>query len=154
MNIEQFTALIAEHTNALQGRELNTDLQTWLNDEWGPSSDNYKSLKSACEIGIAEGWMCKHEHAGIKFGRVIKSSPATDQYSVDVVVMDDVIGPHHSHPNGEIDLVIPLDDNALFDGSPAGWVVYEPGSAHNPTVTQGKAIVLYLLPEGAIEFTR
>jgi hypothetical protein len=26
-------------------------------------------------------------------------------------------------------------------------------SAHNPTVTNGSARILYLLPEGAIEFT-
>jgi hypothetical protein len=74
--------------------------------------------------------------------------------SIDVVEMDEVVGPHHSHPNGEIDLVIPLDDGAQFDGRGAGWTVYPAGSAHNPTVTGGKALVVYLLPDGAIEFTR
>ena len=33
-------------------------------------------------------------------------------------------------------------------------LVYPPGSAHRPTVTQGRALVLYLLPEGRIDFTR
>jgi len=33
-------------------------------------------------------------------------------------------------------------------------VVYGPGSAHRPTVRGGKALVLYLLPAGAIEFTK
>jgi hypothetical protein len=42
----------------------------------------------------------------------------------------------------------------LFDGRPAGWCVYPPGSAHHPTVTSGRALVLYLLPEGQIQFTR
>ena len=42
---------------------------------------------------------------------------------------------------------------ARFDGHGAGWVVYGPGSAHSPTVTGGRALVLYLLPQGAIEFT-
>jgi hypothetical protein len=28
------------------------------------------------------------------------------------------------------------------------------GSSHRPTVSQGRALVLYLLPQGAIEFTR
>ncbi len=32
--------------------------------------------------------------------------------------------------------------------------VYEPETAHYPTVTDGKAIVLYLLPDGEIDFTR
>ena len=56
---------------------------------------------------------------------------------------------------GEIDLIMPLDDSpgASFDGRPAGWCVYGPGSAHRPTVAQGRALVLYLLPEGQIKFT-
>ncbi|MEX2322047.1 MAG: DUF4863 family protein, partial [Saccharospirillum sp.] len=64
-----------------------------------------------------------------------------------------VAGPHHRHPNGEVDMVIPLDPDARFDGTPAGWKVYAPHSAHSPTVTGGKAIVLYFLPDGAIEFS-
>lgn len=32
--------------------------------------------------------------------------------------------------------------------------VYGPSSAHAPTVTSGRALVLYLLPEGQIEFTK
>jgi hypothetical protein len=46
-----------------------------------------------------------------------------------------------------------LSGTAQFDGHGAGWLVYEPGSAHYPTVRGGKALVLYLLPQGAIEFT-
>ena len=57
------------------------------------------------------------------------------------------------HPEGEIDLVMPLSPAARFDGTPAGWKVYPPGSGHCPTVSQGRALVLYLLPEGRIEFT-
>jgi len=48
---------------------------------------------------------------------------------------------------------MPVDEAARFDGSPAGWVVYPPGSAHRPTVSHGRSLVLYLLPEGRIEFT-
>ena len=68
--------------------------------------------------------------------------------------MCNLAGPHHVHPNGEIDLIMPLDATAQFDGHGAGWLVYPPGSAHPPTVTGGRALVLYLLPDGAIEFTR
>jgi len=32
--------------------------------------------------------------------------------------------------------------------------VYAPGSAHRPTVSSGRALVLYLLPQGQIEFTK
>ena len=75
-------------------------------------------------------------------------------FSVDVVDMQNLAGPHHTHPNGEIDLVMPIEGDALFDGRPAGWVVMPPGSAHRPTVSAGRALVLYLLPQGAIEFTK
>jgi hypothetical protein len=70
------------------------------------------------------------------------------------VDMTDIAGPHHSHPQGEIDLVMPLQGPAQFDGRPAGWLVYGPGTAHRPTVSQGRALVLYLLPAGEIVFTR
>jgi hypothetical protein len=75
-------------------------------------------------------------------------------FSVDVVDMKDIAGPHHTHPNGEIDLIMPIDGDATFDERPAGWCVYGPGTAHRPTVAHGRALVLYLLPQGAIEFTR
>jgi len=68
--------------------------------------------------------------------------------------MNDVAGGHHRHPTGEIDLIMPVDPEAKFDGRGAGWLVYGAGSAHRPTVTGGKALVLYLLPQGAIEFTK
>ena len=50
-------------------------------------------------------------------------------------------------------MVIPEDEGARFDGHGRGWVVYGPDSSHAPTVAGGRAIVLYLLPDGAIEFT-
>jgi hypothetical protein len=78
----------------------------------------------------------------------------TADCSVDVVEMESVKGPHHRHPNGEIDMIMPISPGAKFDGHGAGWLVYGPDTAHNPTVTEGKALVLYLLPGGAIEFTR
>jgi hypothetical protein len=74
-------------------------------------------------------------------------------FSVDVVDMQDMAGPHHVHPLGEIDLIMPMDPQARFDDRPAGWLVCPPGSAHCPTVSQGRALVLYLLPQGRIDFT-
>jgi hypothetical protein len=61
---------------------------------------------------------------------------------------------HHHHPNGGIDLIMPLSSDARFDGPAAGWLGYGPGSSHAPTVVGDSALVLYLLPHGAIEFTR
>ncbi|MCC7413097.1 MAG: DUF4863 family protein [Gammaproteobacteria bacterium] len=151
---ETFTNLIAGVTRRLQGREIDATLAETLNTEFSAASPAYESIVAACREAIAAGWMCNREAGGIKFGRVIKPGPETHGFSVDVVHMSDVKGPHHRHPNGEIDLVMPLSPAAKFDGHGAGWVVYGPGSAHYPTVSGGEALVLYLLPEGAIEFTR
>lgn len=46
------------------------------------------------------------------------------------------------------------EPEARCDGRPAGWVVMPPGSAHRPSVNQGRALGLYLLPQGRIDFTR
>ena len=67
--------------------------------------------------------------------------------------MDNIIGPYHTHPRGEVDMIIPLSPKAKFDGHSAGWLVYGPGTGHKPTVSDGKAIILYLLPEGKISFS-
>jgi hypothetical protein len=97
--------------------------------------------------------MCNREGGGIKYGRVVKPGAASHGFSVDVVAMENLAGPRHRHPNGEIDMIMPQSGSATFDGRGAGWFVYGPGSAHRPTVTGGKTLVLYLLPQGAIEFS-
>jgi len=154
MSQEEFTSLMASITARIAGRPLDAALEAELNRTLPAGGSVVHSVTQACREAIAEGWMCNREHAGIKYGRVVKPGAATHGYSVDVVEMDDIAGGHHRHPNGEIDLVMPIDDTAAFDGRGAGWLVYAPGSAHVPTVTGGKAWVLYLLPQGAIEFTK
>lgn len=153
MSPQLFQNLIAEFTAPLVGRALGAELATELNHEHGPDSPAFEALFSACRAGVAAGWMFEREGGGIRYGRVIKATPATHNFSVDVVDMTDCIGPHHVHPSGEIDLVMPLERDARLDGPPAGWVVFGPGSGHKPTVSGGGALVLYLLPEGAIQFT-
>jgi hypothetical protein len=154
MTREEFAANIKPITDAISGRALDAQLQSYLNETFGPQSAEFEAIRTSCAEAIDEGWMCKHEQGGIRFGRVLKPSDELAGFSVDVVHMDDVVGPHHSHPNGEIDMVMPLKDGAKFDGQSDGWVVYGPGSAHSPTVKGGAAWVLYLLPGGAIEFSR
>ena len=109
------------------------------------------------EIGSQWNNVPDYTKGGIRYGRIFKSSPELHGFSVDVVDMQDIAGPHHAHPLGEIDLIMPMGDtncgNGQFDNRSAGWLVYPPGSAHRPTVTQGRALVLYLLPEGRIDFT-
>lgn len=154
MTPDAFQQLLEPLTRQLAGRPLDADLDRWLNAEHGAGSATFEAISAACHAAIAAGWMCKHEGGGIRYGRVIKPADALARFSVDVVDMADIAGPHHTHPDGEIDLIMPIDAGATFDGRPAGWCVYGPGTAHRPTVAGGRALVLYLLPEGRIEFTR
>ena len=154
MTPAEFRNQIAALTAQLQGRALDRELDTWLNRKHGVGSATYEALAASCRTGVAEGWLADREGGGIKYGRIFKPSDDLNGFSVDVVDMKDIAGPHHSHPNGEIDLIMPIDGEAQFDGRPAGWCVYPAGSAHRPTVSQGRALVLYLLPQGSIEFTR
>ncbi|HYT96406.1 MAG TPA: DUF4863 family protein [Casimicrobiaceae bacterium] len=154
MEPAQFTDLVATITRRIAGKPLDANLESELNAAYPGDSAAFHDVFEACRAGIAAGWICNREAGGIRYGRVVKSGPATHGFSIDVVEMNDIAGPHHRHPNGEIDLVMPLEGNARFDGRGAGWMVYEPGTAHRPTVSGGKALILYLLPDGAIEFTK
>ena len=151
---ETFKAQIAALTAQLSGRALDAALDEWLNTHHGAGSSTYRELMASVQAGVAAGWLCDREGGGIRYGRIFKPAPQLHGFSVDVVDMNDIAGPHHSHPLGEIDLVMPLEGDARFDGRTAGWLVYPPASAHRPTVSQGRALVLYLLPEGQIQFTR
>ena len=151
---ERLREQVAELTARLEGRPLDAELDAWLNREHGVGSDTYRALKASCEAGAAAGWLCNREGGGIRYGRIFKPAADLHGFSVDVVDMRDIAGPHHAHPLGEIDLVMPQEGDATFDGRPAGWVVMPPGSAHRPTVADGRSLVLYLLPEGRIEFTK
>lgn len=153
MDVTEFESLVSRLTTQIAAMPLDASLEAHLNAEYGPGSQLYNSIFHACKEGVQAGWMCNREGGGIRYGRVLKATDKTHGFSVDVVEMEDIAGPHHTHPNGEIDLIMPLTSDARFDSRPAGWCVYGPGSAHSPTVSQGKALVLYLLPQGAITFT-
>lgn len=149
---DRFTHLVSRITAEVGSLVPGPAVQARLQSCFPVESPTFRDLESMCKSGVNEGWLCTKEAAGIKYGRVLKPSPKTDQFSVDVVEMDNIVGPFHVHPNGEIDMIMPISGDARFDGSPHGWKVYAPGSAHSPAVSGGKALVLYLLPEGAIEF--
>ena len=154
MTPERFRDLMAPVADLARDKPLDAKLEAELNRAYPAGGAAFKAIFEACKAAIAAGWMCSREAGGIKFGRVIKPDGGMQAFSVDVVDMEDIKGPHHRHPNGEIDMIMPLGTTAKFDGRGAGWLVYGPGSAHSPTVTEGRALVLYLLPQGAIEFTK
>jgi hypothetical protein len=150
----RFKTRLAAVTAQVHNRPLNSALDEWLNAKLGADTPTYRELKQSCEEGVAQGWLCKHEAGGLRYGRIFKPSDDLHGFSVDVVDMENVAGPHHVHPQGEIDLIMPIEGDAQFDGRSAGWLVCPPASAHRPTVSQGRALVLYLLPNGEIEFTK
>jgi len=151
---QEFQKLLAPVAERMRGKALDKGLEAELNKVFPADGPAFKAIEQACHAAIAAGWMCNREAGGIRFGRVVKPDGDLADCSVDVVEMELIKGPHHRHPNGEIDMIMPVTAGAKFDGHGPGWLVYAPDSAHHPTVTDGKAVVLYLLPGGAIEFTK
>jgi hypothetical protein len=149
----QFQELVAPIVRFAQGRALDTALQADLNFKFPPEGEPFQRIREACHAGIAAGWLCGQGDAKRRFGRIFEAGEVTHGFSVDVVDITDLVGNHHRHPTGEIDMIMPVTPEAKFDGSGAGWLVYAPGSGHRPTVSDGRALILYLLPEGKIEWT-
>ena len=153
MNITQFQSLLQPVANHITGWAIDDDLADELNLQFPPDSERFEAIENACHQAISAGWMCAQGAEGRRFGRIIEPSDETHMLSVDVVDLKDIVGPHHRHPEGEVCMIMPVTAGALFDGKSRGWCVYKPGSAHHPTVTNGEALVLYMLPGGKIEFT-
>lgn len=98
------------------------------------------------------GWLTPRQASEhVAFGRVAKPSEQTFGLSVDAVDMAGAaIG--HTHPLGEVSLCFAEDPGARFCGREEGWVVVAPGSHHVPEVTGGRMLILYFLPQGAMEW--
>ncbi len=153
MALTEFLEIIHDIAKAIGDQPLDSNLNTLLNDRFSRKGEKFSRLSALCAQGEAEGWLMQREGGGVKFGRAVKPGTDAGRFSVDVVRMKDVVGPHHIHTTGEIGAIMPISGKPKFDGMPEGWYVYPPGSDHNPTVTGGDAYVLYLLPDGKIEFT-
>jgi hypothetical protein len=153
MATDQLNELLAPVVAVAQGVPLDGALEARLNTEFPADGDLVTAIAAACQVGIDAGSLCGRGEPELRYGRAVKPDTTCGVFSVDVVDMLDVAGPFHAHPNGEIDLVLPVDAAAAFDGRGEGWVVYPAGSAHYPTVAGGRARVLYLLPGGAIDFS-
>lgn len=150
----ELRARVQKVTCRIQGLALDAALEKQLNELFPPASAVFGELEVACRVGIAEGWLCTQGGGNRKFGRIFEPAEDLAGFSVDVVDLENVIAGHHLHPNGEIVQVMPVSPTAKFLGRSAGWAVYPPGSGHRPAVSGGRAVVLYMLPEGRIEWTR
>jgi hypothetical protein len=150
---EAFRALVTPITRHIAGLPLDKALEAELTRAFPPESEAFRAIEGACHAAIAAGWMCTQGNAQRKFGRIFEPAPSLEEFSVDVVDITDLVGNHHVHPTGEIDMIMPVTAGAKFDGHGRGWLVYEPGTGHRPTVSEGRALVLYLLPQGRIEWS-
>lgn len=135
-------------------RPFDRELEFQLNRRFGPYGVFYETLRKLLITGIDEGWVGYKpvEGAGYNRGRIADPSRETGGMSVEGAVLSDVKGQYHRHTRGEIAMVVPIDATSRWCGHGPGWVVYPPGSEHFPTVSGGKALVMFFLPNGEIEY--
>ena len=117
-----------------------------------PASAEGRRISAELKQLLAAGRICDRGAMPVRYSRVSKAVEATRHFSIDTVHMDGA-GPHHVHPLGEANWCIARDGDPRFDGRPEGWVVMPPGSGHVPTVSGGTMLIVYLLPQGQIQFS-
>ena len=117
-------------------------------DPAGPAGE---ALRTELVALLEGGEIANRGEPPVRWSRVAKAGPETEGFSIDAVHMNGP-GPRHRHPKGEIDYCIALEGTPTFDGRSPGWVVLPPDSTHVPTVEGGTMLIVYLLPDGEIEF--
>ncbi len=122
-----------------------------LRRRFDPSGPAARALQATLVGMLERGEIANRGELPVRYGRVTKALPETHDFSIDVVHMNGA-GPLHRHPNGELNFCMTLDGSPTFMGQSAGWVVEAPGSQHVPTVAGGTMLIVYLLPQGRIEF--
>jgi hypothetical protein len=106
---ETFRAQLAALTAQLAGRALRCGPGRLADAACRPGQCHLRGPEGrSCQAGVEAGWLCTREAGGIRFNRIFKPAADLQGFSVDVVDMRDVAGPHHVHPLGEIDLAMPL----------------------------------------------
>ena len=147
-------ALVYRVLKHIGDRPFDAELEFRLNRHFGPCSGIYEALTRLLNIGVEEGWVgyAPVEGAGYHRGRIADPASETAGMSVESALLRNVKGQYHCHTRGEIDMIIPIDSSAQFCGHGAGWVVYPPLSEHYSTVTGGKALFMFFLPNGEIEY--
>jgi hypothetical protein len=113
----------------------------------GPEAE---ALTAELLRSLAAGELCQRGELPMRWGRVSKATPESRGFSIDVVHMNGS-GPRHRHPQGEVNFCIATEGEPTFDGHGPGWVVFAPETVHVPTVAGGLMLIVYLLPQGAME---
>ena len=121
-----------------------------LNSAASPS--NLTDLESLLRDAHSAGWLTpRRATPSLTFGRVSKAVKETSNQSIDIV---DIAGPgaEHTHPNGEVSLCFHLEGTPRFEDHGPGWVVLGPDSHHTPTVENGRMLIVYFQPGGAVKW--
>jgi hypothetical protein len=134
----------------IENHPVDAQLQYDLSQQFHLSSLHIQHFKNWCVDNIQNGSIRMRGPDSLRFGNLLKG-----KMRIDIVDMTGV-GPGHTHPNGEVNLSFAtenLDSGCTsFDGQSEGWLVKYPGSWHKPTVSNGRMIIVYFLPRGAILF--
>lgn len=118
-----------------------------------PEGEDAARLNARLAALLEEGRVAERGELPVRWGRVAKATEASLDQSIDVVVMNGA-GPRHRHPRGEVNWCVPLEGEPEFEGCGKGWVVMPPGSVHVPAVEGGLMLIVYLLPQGEMEFLK
>lgn len=168
--IEQCISFLTEVTD----RTAGADLERMLNRKYGGQSKEYRNFARLIKLGVSKGWLAHEEIDGPHYrrSRLIDPIEATHFFSITAVYMDSQAsetdedraldqenvfrGQYHSHPYGEINLIVPIDDGAELSGplgwQGPGWTAPPPGSQHYPEVRGGALIAFFFLPAGRISY--
>ena len=149
----------------IKDRTTGIETERWLNSEHGVDSPLYQDLSRLISVGVREGWAANTEVAGPGYRRSQIAPPSEETFFFGIVAVlmdsagseDGVLrGAYHSHPYGEINLMVPLNEGAALAGPDGwchgGWTAPAPGSGHFPEVKGGGVISLTILPAGRIVF--
>ncbi len=138
------------HATAVDLTDAHT-ARTALEKHYPFEGDEAQALRSALMAAVDEGLICNRGKDPVRYSRLAKPEDTQHDLSVDFVWMTGG-GINHRHPKGEVNLCFSVEGNAKFDGQPEGWVTFEPGSTHVPTVTDGRMLIVYFLPGGEVEW--
>ena len=153
MSAELLREKLESLCGVLAGIDLTADgVLAQVNEKCPVDGSALSEIRDLAVKGFEDGWLTGRTAGDIRFGRVFKPSEASSQFSCDAVYMPSCPGPRHQHPKGELDLCVAMGGAPRFDGQEPGWVFLAPGTTHVPTVTGGNMLILYFLPDGAIEW--
>lgn len=133
----------------LEGRDISSPLANALEAAFPSHGAQFERIADLIPETLARDGVTME--GSTIFLRLAEPSADSSGFSIDLVELEDVEGPRHVHPRGEIDLIVPFSDGGRFNGRGRGWLTLPPGSAHRPKAT-GKVAVIYLLPGGEMTF--